>query len=1289
MFPRRILQVLLAGLLACAVLLTSVSRPSPLYADTSTHTTKADFLSGTSDGGVEIPALGELRLVPLGTGTLGSWSAVTSLPSAIFGLRAGHSRGYIFVVGGVTGDSTFQSTTYSTLVGANGTIASWSAATSLPQATYAHAAVAFNGRLYVLGGETCSMCFQSAVYSAPISTDGTIGSWTAIAKLPQALSGLSAVAVNGHLYVTGGWNGNNQSSIYSAPIKGDGTIGNWSALASLPKAVANHSAVAYNGYLFVVAGEQLYGNWQAGVYSAPIDADGTIGNWSTLTSLPQAIGMISSAALNGYLYVTGGYNGNTQATVYAAPINPDGTIGNWASVAGLPQAAFGHSAVGLEGYLYVMGGRRNTSGGWTNSSAVYSSQLNVSSSLVRQGNFWHRFDLGTDKYVQSLSWSGQSNGQTVRVRYRTATSSNPTFGPWSSPYVTSTIPISGTARWVEYWIQMEGDGTNTPVVDSVSLSYYLPLTAGLLINGGSLYVNSTAVALSPSASGGDGGVASMSFSDDGITFSAWEPYTTTRSYNLPAGEGTKTVWAKFMDGAGNVSQPVSAAVTLDSTPPTGSLSIISGGAYANSFTATLTISGTDNLSGVSAMSFSNDGSTWSDWQGYTASKSWPLASGPDGPRTAFARFRDAAQNVSPVYSDTIILDTTAPTGTITINGGASDTNTTAVTLTLSAGDGLSGLGQMSFSNDGQSYTAWEDYATSKSWTVPGGNGLKTVYARFKDGAGNVSSPVTDTIILNTTAPSSAVDPLGLYQNTAAFTVTWSGSASGSGLAAYDVQYRDGPSGQWTDWINNTLSTSAVFTGTEGHTYYFQSRATDLATNVEPYPGGAGDTHTTVDLTPPTGSLSINGGALDTTALTVTLALSASDALSGVSQASYSDDGSSWSGWESYAASRSWTVPTGDGEKPVWARFRDNAGNVSSPVSDTIRLDTTVDPAYGLSVNDGALFTSQVTVTLDLPANPNTAQMMVSNDGGFYGGTWESYAAYRPWAITQYGSYVIARTVYVKFKDVAGNVSGGYQDDIILDLNAPSGTVSIEGSGTVTGTNAVATTAVTLRLSASDDVSGVGGMLVSNSPAFSGASWESLAASKSWNMESGGKVYVAFKDNAGNASPVYAASLSGGKESLPAVVLGSVHPKTGGAVASSETGTTVSFPPGAVAAKAEVTLAPAVESNLQANTGALKSAGKFLTLTAKAGETPVTSVSKPYTITVGYTAADVAGMDESSLGIYWWNGSAWQKEPTSRVDTAARTVSAAIGHLSAFALLGESSTRTVYLPLVIRSYSSGW
>jgi len=91
----------------------------------------------------------------------------------------------------------------------------------------------------------------------------------------------------------------------------------------------------------------------------------------------------------------------------------------------------------------------------------------------------------------------------------------------------------------------------------------------------------------------------------------------------------------------------------------------------------------------------------------------------------------------------VVTDTTPPTDTsIVIAGGAVTTGATAVTLTL----GATGATQMTISND-PAFTGavWETYATSKSWTLTAGNGVKTVYAKFKDAAGNVSTAVSDTI----------------------------------------------------------------------------------------------------------------------------------------------------------------------------------------------------------------------------------------------------------------------------------------------------------------------------------------------------------------------------------------------------------------------------------------------------------------------------------------------------------------------------------------------------------------
>ena len=65
--------------------------------------------------------------------------------------------------------------------------------------------------------------------------------------------------------------------------------------------------------------------------------------------------------------------------------------------------------------------------------------------------------------------------------------------------------------------------------------------------------------------------------------------------------------------------------------------------------------------------------------------------------------------------------------------------------------------------------------------------------------------------------------------------------------------------------------------------------------------------------------------------------------------------------------------------------------------------------------------------------------------------------------------------------------------------------------------------VTLRLNATDDVSSVGQMLISNQPDCAGATWEAYATSRAWAIGSETAVYVRFRDNAGNVSQTYSAS----------------------------------------------------------------------------------------------------------------------------------------------------------------------
>lgn len=105
----------------------------------------------------------------------------------------------------------------------------------------------------------------------------------------------------------------------------------------------------------------------------------------------------------------------------------------------------------------------------------------------------------------------------------------------------------------------------------------------------------------------------------------------------------------------------------------------------------------------------------------------------------------------------LTLDTLAPSGvSITINEGAQYTTTAEVQLTIGCSDGNTTGYQMKIwgisGATTESAASWETFSTSKVVTLPGSDGLKTVYVKVRDDVYNESSSASDSITLNTAVP---------------------------------------------------------------------------------------------------------------------------------------------------------------------------------------------------------------------------------------------------------------------------------------------------------------------------------------------------------------------------------------------------------------------------------------------------------------------------------------------------------------------------------------------------------
>jgi hypothetical protein len=162
----------------------------------------------------------------------------------------------------------------------------------------------------------------------------------------------------------------------------------------------------------------------------------------------------------------------------------------------------------------------------------------------------------------------------------------------------------------------------------------------------------------------------------------------------------------------------------------------------------------------------------------------------------YVQFLDHNANVIPGSrrSDTIVLDTEPPAGSVTIASASSAAgrgpDAPVRALQITATDNLSGSGmQMRLANRADFAGAvWQPFARSATWDFTGGG---TVYAHFRDGAGNLSQ-VYSQLLPGAGAPGASPAPsctprpaiqVSPQASNGALTVTLATSGENNGLRA--------------------------------------------------------------------------------------------------------------------------------------------------------------------------------------------------------------------------------------------------------------------------------------------------------------------------------------------------------------------------------------------------------------------------------------------------------------------------------------------------------------------------
>jgi fibronectin type 3 domain-containing protein len=378
------------------------------------------------------------------------------------------------------------------------------------------------------------------------------------------------------------------------------------------------------------------------------------------------------------------------------------------------------------------------------------------------------------------------------------------WGPWqkyaSSVTDYSLNTVDGTRTAYAQFKDCAGN-VGSEVSDSIILDRAAPTGVSIVINDGDTLTLNRMVSLAVSATDATSGLSQMQFSNDGSTWSSWESCANSRVWYLSTGDGTKTVYLKVKDMAGNIAGQVSDTIVLDTTAPTPAIVILDGSDYTCTQYLFCTVAASDSGTPVVEMRLSNDG-VWDTepWVAFNPYPDWGLTIG-DGLKTVYLQVKDEAGFVSATVSDTIVLDTVNPTGSVTINGGVEFTTSPSVTLSISASDSISGIEGIRISNDDWIDEPLESYVTSKQWSLPSGDETKTVYVRIKDRAGNEIT-VSDAIILHTHPPiiaAFAVEAGAEYASTVPVTLSIEASDPSGGVNQMRFSNGDSEPLGWSAW----------------------------------------------------------------------------------------------------------------------------------------------------------------------------------------------------------------------------------------------------------------------------------------------------------------------------------------------------------------------------------------------------------------------------------------------------------------------------------------------------------
>jgi N-acetylneuraminic acid mutarotase len=229
---------------------------------------------------------------------------------------------------------------------------SWTSITSLPTARWFPGTTVHDGKIYVMGGNASSS-------TAPLDVvevyDPNTDSWDTTTSMPSARAQVTTCTVNGKIYVIGGSSGPSEWTPVASVDIYDPATDTWSKGTDMPNPRTELGLVAVQDKIYAIGGITgvSAGSKSVDIYNTTTDT------WSKGTDMPTARGTMPAVEWDNKIYVFGGSNGgasnwNNYNILEIYYIASD----SWSSGPAMPEPRSHLTGCVLNNKIYTLGGSR-------------------------------------------------------------------------------------------------------------------------------------------------------------------------------------------------------------------------------------------------------------------------------------------------------------------------------------------------------------------------------------------------------------------------------------------------------------------------------------------------------------------------------------------------------------------------------------------------------------------------------------------------------------------------------------------------------------------------------------------------------------------------------------------------------------------------------------------------------------------------------------------------------------------------------------------------------------------